>query len=110
MARRQTIRGSDTYEELAQDASNAATLTLLHQAGADRITLDQVAGWSEARYIEARAWALEQIEATTQAKAGVLVSVRWPPHVSLAHNGPELAKSIPAKRTKAKSRKRKADA
>jgi hypothetical protein len=95
-----------TYEELAKDASNAATLALLHRAGADQITLAAVDAWSEAQYTAARAWALEQIEAHANDAPGKQTSVQWPAHVSLAHHGPPM--HTPKKRTKQKTSRRRA--
>jgi hypothetical protein len=95
-----------TYEELAEDASNAATLALLHRAGADQITLDAVDAWTEAQYTAARAWALEQIEAHANDAHGKQTSVLWPAHVSLAQHGPPT--HTPKKRTKKKTTRRRA--
>jgi hypothetical protein len=95
-----------TYEELAEDASNAATLALLHRAGADQITREAVDAWTEAQYTAARAWALEQIEAHANDAHGKQTSVQWPAHVSLAQHGPPT--HTPKKRAKKQTTRRRA--
>jgi hypothetical protein len=90
------IAAADDDDEMAP----AALQQLLSKAGAD-VSVEDVAGWTSELREEAATWASEQIEAKAKDKPGHHTSVRWPEHVSRAHNGPEAPRARPRHATKA---------
>jgi hypothetical protein len=89
------------------DMAPATLQQLLSKAGAD-VSLEDVEGWSTEQRDEAATWATDQIEASEKDKPGHHTSVRWPDHVSLAHNGPELRAQRPRPRHATKAARQQA--